>query len=166
MNQTKTSKLKLLSALLALPVATFAQDTELVTSSYFSNALFDTLIVAILLLLILIVAMSSVLKNLTQSEYFLNKYKTKNTDSTSGSKVVALLALFSLLGGQLLAQAAEPVKAVSVDDWRIGGLDGFTFYFLLAIIIIEGIAIYILFNLIKSFIKTDKVVKAPKALYF
>jgi cytochrome c oxidase cbb3-type subunit 3 len=68
-----------------------------------------------------------------------------------------LLALFSLLGGQLLAQTTEPVKAVVVDDWRIGGLDGFTFYFLIALIVIEGIAIFILFNLIKGFIKSDTV---------
>lgn len=158
MNHTIKSKLKWLSCMLAAPVVTFAQEAEPATSSYFSNALFDTLLVAILLLLILIVAMSNVLKNLTQSEYFQKKYITKNEDgSTNSTKVVALLALFSLLGGQLLAQVAEPVKAVVVDDWRIGGLDGFTFYFLITLIIIEGIAIFILFNLIKGFIKSDTV---------
>jgi cytochrome c oxidase cbb3-type subunit 3 len=144
--------------MLVAPAITFAQEAEPATSSYFSNALFDTLLVAILLLLILIVAMSNVLKNLTQSEYFQKKYITKKEDGSNNStKVVALLALFSLLGGQLLAQAAEPVKAVVVDDWRIGGLDGFTFYFLIALIVIEGIAIFILFNLIKGFIKSDTV---------
>ena len=157
MKHTKTFKLKWLSAFLALPIASFAQDAEPVTSSYFSNALFDTLIVSILLLLILIVAMSSVLKNLTQSAYFFNKYKTKQTNSTSGTKIISLLALCSLLSGQLEAQASESVKAIVIYDWRIGGLDGFTFYFLLAVIIIEVITIYILFNLIKGFIKTDEI---------
>lgn len=159
MNHTIKSKLKWLSCMLAVPTITFAQEAEPATSSYFSNALFDTLLVAILLLLILIVAMSSVLKNLTQSEYFQNKYINKKEDESNNStKLVALLALFSLLGGQLLAQASEPLKAVVVDDWRIGGLDGFTFYFLIALIVVEGIAIFILFNLIKGFIKSDAIV--------
>ena len=156
MNHTVKSKLKWLSCMLAAPAITFAQDAQPITSSYFSNALFDTLLVAILLLLILIVAMSNVLKNLTQSEYFQKKYKTtKEDESNKSTKVMALLALFSLLGGQLLAQTAEPVKSIVADDWRIGGLDGFTFYFLIALIVIEGIAIFILFNLIKGFIKSD-----------
>lgn len=158
MNHTVKSKLKWLSCMLALPAITFAQDAQPITSSYFSNALFDTLLVAILLLLILIVAMSNVLKNLTQSEYFQKKYKTiKEDESNKSTKVITLLALFSLLGGQLLAQTAEPVKSMVADDWRIGGLDGFTFYFLIALIVIEGIAILILFNLIKGFIKSDTV---------
>lgn len=156
MNHTVKSKLKWLSCMLAVPAITFAQDAQPITSSYFSNALFDTLLVAILLLLILIVAMSNVLKNLTQSEYFQKKYKTiKEDESNKSTKVMALLALFSLLGVQLLAQTAEPVKSIVADDWRIGGLDGFTFYFLIALIVIEGIAIFILFNLIKGFIKSD-----------
>lgn len=159
MNHTIKSKLKWLSCMLAAPAITFAQEAQPTSSSYFSNALFDTLLVAILLLLILIVAMSNVLKNLTQSEYFQKKYITKKEDGSNNStKVVALLALFSLLGGQLLAQSTEPVKAVVADDWRIGGLDGFTFYFLIALIVIEGIAIFILFNLIKGFIKSDTAV--------
>ncbi|MBC7696153.1 MAG: c-type cytochrome [Burkholderiales bacterium] len=156
MNHTVKSKLKWLSCMLAVPAITFAQDAQPTTSSYFSNALFDTLLVAILLLLILIVAMSNVLKNLTQSEYFQKKYKTtKEDESNKSTKVITLLALFSLLGVQLLAQTAEPVKSMVADDWRIGGLDGFTFYFLIALIVIEGIAIFILFNLIKGFIKSD-----------
>lgn len=158
MNHTVKSKLKWLSCMLAVPAITFAQDAQPTTSSYFSNALFDTLLVAILLLLILIVAMSNVLKNLTQSEYFQKKYKTtKEDESNKSTKVITLLALFSLLGVQLLAQTAEPVKSMVADDWRIGGLDGFTFYFLIALIVIEGIAIFILFNLIKGFIKSDTI---------
>lgn len=158
MNHTVKSKLKWLSCMLAAPAITFAQDAQPITSSYFSNALFDTLLVAILLLLILIVAMSNVLKNLTQSEYFQKKYMTtKEDESNKSTKVMALLALFSLLGGQLLAQTAKSVKSMVADDWRIGGLDGFTFYFLIALIVIEGIAIFILFNLIKGFIKSDTV---------
>ncbi len=159
MNHTVKSKLKWLSCMLALPAITFAQDTEPATSSYFSNPLFDTLVVAILLLLILIVAMSNVLKNLTQSEYFQKKYITKLEDQSSNStKIIALLAMFSLMGEQLLAQTAVPVKAVVIDDLRIGGLDGFTFYFLITLIVIESIAIFILFNLIKGFIKSDTIV--------
>lgn len=157
----KTIKLRYIALMLMMPLAGFSQEAEVpATSSYFSNALFDTLLVAILLLLMLIVAMSSVLKNIAQSDYFMENYKKNKADGSSkGPKIVSVLAIILLLSNQLLAQSTEPAAAVTPDDWRIGGLDGFTFYFMIAIILIEGIVIFLLFNLIKGFVKTEKVKK-------
>ena len=156
MNNAKIIKQTCLAVMLAAPFISFAQEeVQPATTTYFSNALFDTLIVAILLLLVLIVAMSNILKNLTQSEYFQEKHKTKNNDS-NGAKIISLLALFSLIGNQLVAQETASLKVIEKNDWLIGGLDGFTFYFMIGIIFIEAIIIFLLFNLIKGFIKTDK----------
>lgn len=156
----KTIKLRYIALMLMAPLAGFSQEAETpAAGSYFSNALFDTLLVAILLLLMLIVAMSSVLKNIAQSDYFMENYKKNKSDGSSkGPKVVSVLAIILLLSNQLLAQNAEPAAAVPY-DWRIGGLDGFTFYFMIAIILIEGIVIFLLFNLIKGFVKTEKAKK-------
>jgi cytochrome c oxidase cbb3-type subunit 3 len=158
MNHTKTIKRVCLAIMIASPFFSFAQEILPNKSTYFSNALFDTLLVAIILLLILIVAMSGVLKNLTQSEYFQEKYNTKQSGS-DGPKIIALLALFSFVGNQLLAQEATTLIAVVKDDGLIGGLDSFTFYSMIAFMIIEGIINVVLFNLIKGFIKTNKVPK-------
>lgn len=158
----KTIKLRYSALMLMIPLAGFSQETGApATSSYFSNALFDTLAIAILLLLILIIAMSSILKNLAQSDYLIEKYKKNQPGEPSkSSKIVPLLILASLAGNELMAQSAKPVAA---DDWRIGGLDGFTFYFMIGIILIEGIVVFLLFKLIKDFVKTDKVKKTVVA---
>ncbi len=152
-------KSKWLISLLASPIVTFAQDAKAEpTSTYFSNPLFVTLLTAIILLLMLIVAMSSVLKNLTQSEYFQHKYKSKSSNSNNNTTAI-LLFMVCLAGNNLMAQ--EPMKAAVVkNDWLIGGLDGFTFYFMMTVIFLEGILIYLLFRLIKGFVKIDETSSA------
>ena len=160
MTSLNTTTLRYILLLLVAPLAGFSQEAETTaaTSSYFGNALFDTLIVAILLLLMLIVALSSVLKNLAQGDYFMERYKKNKANGANGSKIATLAAII-LLSNQLLAQSAEPAAVATPDDWRIGGLDGFTFYFMIGIILIEGIVIFLLFNLIKGFVTADKVKK-------
>lgn len=155
MNTTKHKKLKWMVAMLATPIAVFAQETQKETTTYFSNALFNTLLVIIILLLIVVLAIANVLKNLSQSEYFQERYKKNKSESnTTSTTTLGLLVVFSLLANQLVAQNT---KVNSANSWLIGGLDGFTFYFMMLIIFIEGIAIFSLLNVIKGLTKSDKV---------
>ncbi len=150
-----------LAMLLVVPFLASAQEeAKVVSTTYFSNALFITLLVVILVLLILILAMASVFKNLTQSNYFQEKYKAKNNNSTNIIPTI-LLTLFTLVGYQAVAQDGAVPQTVAGTNWLVGGLDSFTFYFMISIIFIEGLCIFLLFNLIKGFIKIDK---APDAL--
>ncbi len=156
MNHTKHIKLKWLAAMLATPVAIFAQETQKESTTYFSNALFNALLIIIILLLIVVIAVANVLKNLSQSEYFQERYKKNKSETNTASKTVGLLLVFGLLTNQVFAQDAKPVTAAG-SDWLIGGLDGFTFYFMLFIIFIEGLSIFLILNVIKGLTKSDKV---------
>jgi len=162
MNHTKHIKLKWLAAMLAMPVAIFAQESQKESTTYFSNALFITLFIIIILLLIVLIAVANVLKNLSQSEYFQERNKSKTSEANNVSKTLGLLLVFGLLSNQLLAQNAKSSTAGS-NDWLIGGLDGFTFYFMMAIIFLEGLSIFLLLNVIKGLTKSDKV-KAVKVV--
>ncbi|MDX2174141.1 MAG: cbb3-type cytochrome c oxidase N-terminal domain-containing protein [Bacteroidota bacterium] len=155
MNHTKHTKLKWLAAMLAMPIAIFAQETQKELTTYFSNALFNTLLVIIILLLIVLMAVANVLKNLSQSEYFQERYKKDKLDTNNNtSKTLGLLVVFGLLTNQVMA---ENTKGNASNDWLIGGLDGFTFYFMMFVIFLEGISIFLLLNVIKGLTKSDKV---------
>lgn len=154
MNNIKRIKQVCTAVFFSAPLISFAQETQSAKVSYFSNALFDTLLVAVVVLMVLIIAMSNVLKNLTQSEYFQKRDDNPSNNSTI-NKTIALLAFFSLAGNQLFSQTAESLQAVAKHDGLIGGLDAFTFYFMIAVLILEAIIILVLFNLIKGFIKVE-----------
>lgn len=157
------NKQRLLTVLftLGLPIIALAQDEEsLKQSSYFSNALFNTLWIACLLIAILIVALSGVLKNISNSDFIADKKKddSEKTDGNSSKTFVSgIIILFSLLSFSSLAQenaAPLPVK----DDWRIGGLDQFTFYFLITTLFVEIVVAGILIRTIKFLIKSDHTI--------
>jgi cytochrome c oxidase cbb3-type subunit 3 len=152
------NKLKWLSAMLAAPIAIVAQESQTNTSTYFSNALFNTLLIVIILLLIVIIAISSVLKNLAQSDYL---QKIKNSEKSNSSKIISLILIITFFGTELYSQSTGNTN--NTNDWKIGGLDGFTFYFLITIIFIEGLVLFILLNLIKGFLKTDTAISAAQA---
>lgn len=150
---SKQSKL-LMFALLILPAVGFAQEQEVATVSYFSNALFNTLLVTIILLAILVVALSSVLKNISNSDLLMRNIKSdKNSGNSNAAKTTMLLLLFTLSGFSLFSQTTNPVVA---DDGRIGGVDQFTFYFMLSTIFLELIVITVLINTIRYVLKTDE----------
>lgn len=153
MNPVKINNKYSLAAicLLALPLTSLAQDGEAVhTTSYFSNPLFNALVIVSLLLAAIIVALSSVLKNISNSDWILNK--KQEGKSGNGINATGLILLFSLLSFGAFAQ--EPVKAIA-DDGRIGGIDQPTFYFVLSVIAIELIVIIVLLRTIKFILKTE-----------
>lgn len=152
-NTSKRSKLVSL-CLLALPVAAMAQENAPAQVSYFSNALFNTLLVVIILLAILIVALSSVAKNITNSEMFAQKLKKRAERLAGGSgKAAMLFILFSLMGMQAFA-ADGTAGPVAVSD-RIGGVDQFTFYVMISVILMEVVFVVVMLQTMQQFLKAD-----------
>jgi cytochrome c oxidase cbb3-type subunit III len=133
-----------------LPILIQAQTSIAESSSYFSNALFNSMLILVLILLLVIFALSNVLKSVLENEAQQIQKKEKTNVPFQGP---SLILLFSLLASQAFAQETK-IAAIPIDnDGRIGGLDLSTFYFLLAIIVIEIIVIYFLYNTIQGFIK-------------
>ncbi len=154
--QVNKSRLMFLG-LLVIPIINYAQGTNAdAGTTVFSNALFNTLLILILALLIVIIALGQVLKNIASSEFILNKFKNKDgkNDTTKAVSVIFLL----LAGYQSQAQTNLAVN----DSWLIGGLDYTTFFSLIAIIAIESIVIVILYFLIMGFVRTEKIKTAEK----
>ncbi len=149
-------KLKLFGTLILLPATAFCRDEEVTkNSSYFSNALFLTMLVIMILLAMLIVAFSSAFKNIADSDYLINKYNKENTKRSDAAKtIVSMIILFSSFSMLGQGNTILPIK----DDWRIGGLDQFTFYFMLFIVLLE------LFVLALMFYQFNYLVKTAKAL--
>ncbi len=148
--------------LLALPMISFAQENEVApTATYFSNALFNTLLIVSILLAMLIVALSGVLKNISSSDWLLNKGKQKEETKGPNSTIVnGIIILFSLFSFSALAQDTAMIEVVK-DDGRIGGLDKFTFFFMLTIIFLEMVVAGILIGLIKWFLKPETKLMDP-----
>lgn len=143
----------LLLAMLVLPAFAFAQEQEVATVSYFSNALFNTLLVTIILLAILVIALSGVLKNISNSDLLMRKLNNdKNNNSGNNIKTGLFFLFFTLCG---LSAYSQNTGAPVVDD-RIGGVDQFTFYFMVSTIFMELIVITVLINTIRYILKTDE----------
>jgi len=141
-----------------IPAVGFCQEqTTKGSSSYFTNVLFLTLLVTIVVLAIVIVAFSGVFKNIADSDYLTNKYGNKKDDNSSTMRnmttVLLLLSSFAMMSQE---KAATVVK---VDDGRIGGLDQFTFYFMVAIILIELIVLGLIIYQFNFLVKTQTVVE-------
>ncbi|HQQ94085.1 MAG TPA: cbb3-type cytochrome c oxidase N-terminal domain-containing protein [Bacteroidia bacterium] len=147
-----TTKTKWLGLLIISPLAGFAQDNA--GGSYFSNALFNTLFVIILMLLILVIALSNSIRNIIQSDFFKERIR-KMKEHSGSTKAGLFLAFFFLSAYALNAQTAAPVP-----DSRVGGIDPFTFYFMIGIIFIELIAVIMLFNVLRIYTR-DEMNAAP-----
>ena len=138
----------------------YAQEQQAkTTDSYFSNALFNALLVVIVLLLVLVAIIANVIKNVARSNYFKNKI-TKQSDKNSVTSTT-LLVLFLLMS--VFANAQE-TPTVAKDDWLIGGLDMFTFYAMVTIILFEVSFLAILLNILKGLLKSDAVEVATISL--
>lgn len=146
----KLNKIKATALALALPFIGLCQQAEASNNTYFSNALFNTLLGIIILLLIIIVAFSNVVKNVADSDFFDKRVKEENSNS---GKILGTL-LFVLLSFNAFSQNA-PVK-----DDRIGGLDQFTFYFMLVIILAELLVLGLLIFQFKFLLSTKTSVAA------
>ena len=159
------NKIKALAVAMVIPAVGFCQEqTTKESSSYFSNVLFLTLLVTIVVLAAVIVAFSSVFKNIADSDYLTTKYSNKKDDNSSTMRnVTSLLLLLSSFS--MMSQ--DKVAAVEkIDDGRIGGLDQFTFYFMVVIVLIElivlGLIIYQFNFLVKNNTVVETVTKTKK----
>jgi len=118
--------------LLSAPIACFGQESS--NQTYFSNALFNTLLGVIIFLLIIIIAFSNVMKNVIDSDIMDNKLKEDNKGSGTLKSAGTLFLLFAGL---------DMMAANSGSD-LIGGIDQPTFYFMLSIIFIEVLVLGLL----------------------
>ncbi len=153
LNQNKKRKSLAIIGLLAMPFISAAQEANAAGSTYFSNALFNTLLSIIILLAIIVVALSNVLKNISNSDLLIRLMKKNEPKSNGGT--ASAVALFFLLFSSFGAFAQDKVAAVAKDD-RIGGLDQFTFYFMATIIAVELIVIGVLIYTLKYLLKSDE----------
>lgn len=157
----QANKIKLIVlGLLVIPMFNYAQVANSdPAKTVFSNALFNTLLIAIIALLIVIIALGQALKNIAGSDLVLNKFKNKDSKNNDTIKTVSVIFLL-FAGYQSQAQNSGAVN----NSWLIGGLDYMTFFSLIAIIVIESIIIVILYYLIMGFIRSEKQksVEKPK----
>lgn len=137
-----------LAALIVLsPGLLCAQDTTIPeTSSVFSNPLFLVLLSVIIVLLIAIVAFSSAFKNLADSEFLVDKYKDKKT--TVNKTLLFILSFLTVTNAYS--------QSTSVSNSGVGGLDTFTFYFMLSIIFMELLFLGVLLYQFSYLVKTQK----------
>jgi cytochrome c oxidase cbb3-type subunit 3 len=161
---TNFNKIKSLAVTLLIPAVGFCQDEAVKeTTSYFTNVLFLTLVGLIIVLAIVIVAFSGVFKNIADSDYLQNKFNSKKDDSNNSSikNIVSLVFLFSSVS--MMAQDAVVTKVI--DDGRIGGIDQFTFYFLLFLVFVELFVLGLMFYQFNFLVKTHlTIVKAGKPI--
>ena len=145
-----------LLCLLLFPFVSLAQENTATTSSYFSNPLFNTLLVTIILLAILVMALSNVLKNISGSDFLIKLLsENKDKEKKSATNTSTVILLFLLFAG-LSAFGQENASAVS-DDSRIGGLDQFTFYFMVTVIFVELIVTFVLIHTLKYLLKSKEL---------
>ncbi|MBS1638096.1 MAG: c-type cytochrome [Bacteroidetes bacterium] len=148
-----------------MPLQAVAQDAAAKAEpTIFSNSLFNAMLVVSILLVALIFALASVLKNLAGSDYLMNKLTQRFTggeesNGPGAGKIGGLILVFCLLGTQAFSQDAAPAKP---DDWLIGGLDYFTFFFMLTLIFLELIVIALMIGTMKYLLRDPAHVAAAK----
>jgi cytochrome c oxidase cbb3-type subunit III len=165
MKRDKNNNLRkalVLAVIFVLPKLCFSQQTgQQAGQTYFSNALFNTLILIIIVLAIMIVGIGNALKNVVASDMFREKIKKdREQNQNSGVKITGLLIFFLMSGLSLYSQ--EKVARLVNDD-RIGGLDQSIFYLLVATISIELLVLGILFNIFKNMLGINKAEVKPLA---
>lgn len=148
-----------LFASILLPlISSASEEVAPQTSSYFSNALFNALLIIIVILAIMVVSLGGALKNLISSDLYIEKLKKEKEEKASNTrKALGLALIFCLFSLQTFAEE-KVVQAVVKDD-RIGGLDHFTFYAMIITIGLELLVIGVLFNTFKTILgpSTSKV---------
>lgn len=163
MKRDNFKKSVILIGSIILPLVSQASEEVAVkTTSYFSNALFNTLLLIIIILAIMVMALGSALKNLISSDLYIEKLKKEKEEKASNTtKALGLATIFSLLSLQTFAEE-KVVQAVVKDD-RIGGLDQFTFYAMIVTIALELLVIGVLFNTFKTILGpgSKKTVSEP-----
>jgi len=153
---TVTPRALMLLASVFLPLVSLAQDGQTEqTISYFSNPLFNTLLVIMIVLLVMIIALGGALKALVGSDLYIEKLRRDNEEKNqSKPNATPLVLIFILMSFSAFSQNAG-VKSVNAD--LIGGLDQFTFYAMLTMIALELIVIGILFDSFKKILGMQKM---------
>ena len=152
------NKIKSLAVAMLIPAVGFCQEqTTKGSSSYFTNVLFLTLLVTIIVLAIVIVAFSNVFKNIADSDYLTTKYANKKDDNSSTMRSVTTIIL--MLSSFAMMSQEKALAVIKVDDGRIGGLDQFTFYFMVVLILIELIALGLIIFQFNFLVKNHTVVE-------
>jgi len=152
MKSVINNKYLVLIAAFALPDFAVAQEVATAAStSYFSNALFNTLLVIALVLLAVIIALAQVLKNIATSDRLIKYTKSK-------SAVNKTMAVLFLIG---LAHPLSAANAIAND--RIGGIDQFTFYFMIAVIALEGLVLGLLIMTMNKLLREELNLEAAEA---
>jgi cytochrome c oxidase cbb3-type subunit III len=146
---------------LTLPLLSSAAGTN--ANSNFSSPLFYALLITIVVLLIMIIGMGNALKNTVTSDFLREKLIKENEDksNTAAKASLGLIAL-SLISASAYSQNTAVVQAVN--DNSIGGVDQFTFYAMLVVIMMELIILFILFNIFKNILNIEKPKTVPAAI--
>lgn len=145
--RTAHAKILLVAAGSGAPLLVFSQQASPSAGTCFSNALFNTLLLVIIVLAIMVLALASALKNVIGSDAFVEKLKREREQNSGVSKTTAMVVLFMLLNG--LASAQDKIQPVT-GNGTIGGLDQATFYSMLTVIAIELLVLGIVFNTFKN----------------
>jgi cytochrome c oxidase cbb3-type subunit III len=124
-------------------------------STYFSNPLFLTLLITVIVLLAILAVLGSVFRNISQSDLFT---KSSDTKTNSGTKTLGLLLVFMLTSLSAFSQTSSKYPSNFV-----GGIDPLTFYTFIAIIIVELSLIYILISIIKKLLAGETESKTKTA---
>lgn len=140
-----------------MPFLNFAQDASGQTKTYFSNPLFITLLAVILLLLLVIIGLGGALKNIATGDFLVNKFKNRDSEKNNNATRITSLIIFLMLGCSLEANTG------SKSDWLIGGLDMWTFYSLIGVIVLELIIIITLYYTLMNFLATEKTEVSVKS---
>jgi cytochrome c oxidase cbb3-type subunit 3 len=149
----KKSKIYLL-AMMAMPLLSVAGETQGKTT-FMSNPLFVILLVAIILLLALIGVLGTTLKNIAKSDYLAEKVK-KMQERANSAKSVGLFIFFGLVSANVFGENTTAVTATR-NSWLIGGLDYWTFFTMIFIILCEIGVIAVLFLVMKNLLKEEKM---------
>lgn len=142
--------------LLASPVMALAQEGAQAKTNYMANPLFVFLLAVIVLLLALIAVLAFTVQNIARSEYMVAKVQ-RMKERANGAGKAGVLFLFVLLSLDTFGQGGQAIKGA----WRIAGLDYFTFYFMLGVIICEVAVIAILIFVMHNLLKEDKERLSP-----
>lgn len=129
-------------------------------ASVFSNPLFNTLLMVIIVLAMMILGLSGALRNIIGSDYYVDKLKKEKNAQTNQAARSLTLLFFILLAFSGHAQELKEAKAQM--ESSIAGLDKTTFYTMAGIIAAELIVLGILFNTFKSVLgaQTSPALKA------
>jgi cytochrome c oxidase cbb3-type subunit 3 len=128
-----------LFAAICLPMCSFGATGQ---ASNFSNPLFNTLLVIIVVLALFIIGLASALKSVIGSDLFIERLKREKS-----SQVNKTLIMFFFLGATLSLSAQG---AVIVAEDTIGGLHQATFYTMICIIAAEVLVMSILVHTFKN----------------